>query len=257
MNGIIQQNVVYKTNKGTPVTDSLKVAGVFGKQHKNIIQAVRNLLGSAENSAHARWFYESTYLDAQGKQRPMFVMNRDGFSLLAMGLTGAKALQFKVAFIEQFNKMEEIVKQVAQHSQPNLPTTFAEALRLAATQAEQIEKQQKQIEEERPRVLFSQAVETSQDSILIGELAKLICQNGVDIGEKRLFTWLRSSGYLCQQGERYNQPTQKALEMGLFELRKVTINVGDHTKVRTTTKVTGKGQVYFVNKFLYNQEQSQ
>ena len=180
----------------------------------------------------------------------MFIMNRDGFSLLAMGLTGAKALQFKIAFIDQFNKMEEVVKQVAQHSQPNLPTTFAEALRLAATQAEQIE-------EERPRVLFSQAVETSQDSILIGELAKLICQNGVDIGEKRLFTWLRSSGYLCQQGERYNQPTQKALEMGLFELRKVTINVGDHTKVRTTTKVTGKGQVYFVNKFLYNQEQSQ
>ena len=257
MNGIIQQNVVYKTNKGTPVTDSLKVAGVFGKQHKNIIQAVRNLLGSAENSAHARWFYESTYLDAQGKQRPMFVMNRDGFSLLAMGLTGAKALQFKVAFIEQFNKMEEIVKQVAQHSQPNLPTTFAEALRLAATQAEQIEKQQKQIEEERPRVLFSQAVETSQDSILIGELAKLICQNGVDIGEKRLFTWLRSSGYLCQQGERYNQPTQKALEMGLFELRKATINVGDHTKVRTTTKVTGKGQIYFVNRFLYNHQKGQ
>ena len=257
MNGIIQQNVVYKTNKGTPVTDSLKVAGVFGKQHKNIIQAVRNLLGSAENSAHARWFYESTYLDAQGKQRPMFVMNRDGFSLLAMGLTGAKALQFKVAFIEQFNKMEEIVKQVAQHSQPNLPTTFAEALRLAATQAEQIEKQQKQIEEERPRVLFSQAVETSKDSILIGELAKLICQNGVQMGEKRLFIWLRSSGYLCQQGERYNQPTQKALKMGLFEIRKITINVGDHTKVRTTTKVTGKGQIYFVNRFLYNHQKGQ
>lgn len=257
MNGIIERNVVYKTERGTPVTDSLKVAGVFGKQHKNIIQAVRNLLGSAENSAHARWFYESTYLDAQGKQRPMFVMNRDGFSLLAMGLTGAKALQFKVAFIDQFNKMEEVVKQVAQQSQPNLPTTFAEALRLAATQAEQIEKQQKQIEEERPRVLFSQAVETSQDIILIGELAKLICQNGVQMGEKRLFIWLRSNGYLCQQGERYNQPTQKALEMGLFEIRKVTINVGDHTKVRTTTKVTGKGQIYFVNRFLYNHQKGQ
>lgn len=257
MNGIIEQNVVYKTERGTPVTDSLKVAGVFNKKHKHILEAIRNLLGSAENSAHARWFYESTYIDAQGKKRPMFVMNRDGFSLLAMGLTGAKALQFKIAFIDQFNKMEEVVKQVAQQSQLNLPTTFAEALRLAATQAEQIEKQQKQIEEERPRVLFSQAVETSQDSILIGELAKLICQNGVDIGEKRLFTWLRSSGYLCQQGERYNQPTQKALEKGLFELRKVTINVGDRTKVRTTTKVTGKGQVYFVNKFLYNKEQRQ
>lgn len=257
MNGIIEQSVVYKTDKGTPVTDSIKVAGVFGKQHKNIIQAIRNLLGSAENSAHARWFYESTYLDAQGKKRPMFIMNRDGFSLLAMGLNGAKALQFKVAFIDQFNKMEEVVKQVVQQAQPTLPATFAEALRLAAEQAEKIEEQQRQIEAERPRVLFSQAVETSQDSILIGELAKLICQNGVDIGEKRLFAWLRSSGYLCQQGERYNQPTQKALEKGLFELRKVTINVGDHTKVRTTTKVTGKGQVYFVNKFLYNQEQKQ
>lgn len=257
MNGIIEPSVVYKTEKGTPVTDSIKVAGVFGKQHKNIIQAIRNLLGSAENSAHARWFYESTYLDAQGKKRPMFIMNRDSFSLLAMGLNGAKALQFKVAFIDQFNKMEEVVKQVVQQAQPALPTTFAEALRLAAEQAEKIEEQQRQIEAERPRVLFSQAVETSQDSILIGELAKLICQNGVDIGEKRLFAWLRSSGYLCQQGERYNQPTQKALEKGLFELRKVTINVGDHTKVRTTTKVTGKGQVYFVNRFLYNQEQKQ
>lgn len=257
MNGIIEPSVVYKTEKGTPVTDSIKVAGVFGKQYKNIIQAIRNLLGSAENSAHARWFYESTYLDAQGKKRPMFIMNRDGFSLLAMGLNGAKALQFKVAFIDQFNKMEEVVKQVVQQAQPALPTTFAEALRLAAEQAEKIEEQQRQIEAERPRVLFSQAVETSQDSILIGELAKLICQNGVDIGEKRLFAWLRSSGYLWQQGERYNQPTQKALEKGLFELRKVTINVGDHTKVRTTTKVTGKGQVYFVNRFLYNQEQKQ
>ena len=255
-NGIIEQSVVYKTEKGTPVTDSLKVAEVFGKQHKHVLEAIRNLLGSAENSAHLKWFYESTYFDTQGKKRPMFVMNRDGFSLLAMGLTGAKALQFKVAFIDQFNKMEQVVKKVASEQQAEIPTTFAEALWLAASQAEQIERQQRQIEEERPRVLFSQAVETSQDSILIGELAKLICQNGVQIGEKRLFVWLRTNGYLCQQGERHNQPTQKALEMGLFEMRKVTINVGDHTKVRTTTKVTGKGQVYFVNKFLYNAQQA-
>lgn len=266
MNNIIQQNLVYKTERGTPVTDSLRVARAFGKEHKSIIRTIRTLmgsaqncagLGSAENSAHARWFYESSYLDAQGKQRPMFVMNRDGFSLLAMGLTGAKALKFKIAFIDQFNKMEELVKTMAQQTQRSLPTTFAEALRLAAEQAEQIEEQQRQIERERPRVLFSQAVETSQDSILIGELAKLICQNGVSIGEKRLFEWLRTNGYLCQTGERYNHPTQKAIEMSLFELRKVTINVGDQTKVRTTTKVTGKGQIYFVNKFLHHQAQTQ
>ena len=87
---IIQQDAVYKTEKGTPVTDSLKVAQVFNKQHKNIMQAIRNILGSAENSAHRKWFCESRYCDTQGKQQPMFLMTRDGFSLLAMGLTSRK-----------------------------------------------------------------------------------------------------------------------------------------------------------------------
>lgn len=253
---IIQQNVVYKTDKGTPVTDSVKVAQVFGKQHKNIMQSIRNILGSAEKSAHRKWFCESTYYDAQNKQRPMFLMNRDGFSLLAMGLTGAKAMQFKVGFIEQFNAMERIVQGVKQTT-PAIPQSFAEALRLAASQAEQIEKQQRQIEAERPRVLFSQAVETAKQSVLIGELAKIICQNGVPTGEKRLFAWMRENGYLCQYGERYNQPTQKAMEMGLFEMKKTTIQKANgETIVSTTTKVTGKGQVYFVNKFLYNNQKS-
>lgn len=260
MNDIIQSTMVYKTEKGTPVTDSLKVARVFGKQHKNVMQQVRNLLGSAENSAHKNWFYKSTYLDAQGKQQPLFVMNRDGFSLLAMSLTGEKALQFKVAFIDLFDKMEKAIAGV-QTTTPAIPKTFAEALRLAASQQEQIEEQQrlieakeKQIEESAPRVLFSQAVESAESSILIGELAKILCQNGIAIGEKRLFQWMRENEYLCSFGERYNQPTQRATEMGLFEMRKVTIQVGLATKVRTTTKVTGKGQVYFVNKFLYEQQ---
>ena len=171
MNGIIiQQNVVYKTERGTPVTDSLKVAGVFGKEHRNIIRAIRNILGVGSNLSAPKWFYESTYSDAQGKARPMYIMNRDGFSLLAMGLTGAKAMQFKVGFIEQFNAMEKVVQQVQQAS-PAIPQSFAEALRLAASQAEQIEQQKKQIEAERPRVLFSQAVETAKQSVLIGELA--------------------------------------------------------------------------------------
>lgn len=260
MNDIIQSTMVYKTEKGTPVTDSLKVAMVFGKQHKNVMQQVRNLFGSAENSAHKNWFYKSTYLDAQGKQQPLFVMNRDGFSLLAMSLTGEKALQFKVAFIDLFDKMEKAIAGV-QTTTPAIPKTFAEALRLAASQQEQIEEQQrlieakeKQIEESAPRVLFSQAVESAESSILIGELAKILCQNGIAIGEKRLFQWMRENEYLCSFGERYNQPTQRATEMGLFEMRKVTIKVGSATKVRTTTKVTGKGQVYFVNKFLYEQQ---
>lgn len=253
MNGIIQQNVVYKTEKGTPVTDSVKVARVFEKQHKNVLKAIRNLM--AQNLAAQKWFFETTYTDTRGLAQPMFLINRDGFSLLAMGLTGAKAMQFKVGFIEQFNAMEKIVQEVKQQATPTIPQTFAQALRLAASQAEQIERQQKQIEAESPRVLFSQAVETAKQSVLIGELAKIICQNGVPTGEKRLFAWLRDNGYLCKVGERYNLPTQKAMEMGLFEIKKTTIQKpnGD-TLILNTTKVTGKGQIYFVNKFLHNNQ---
>lgn len=259
MNGIIiQQEVVYKTDRGTPVTDSLKVAEVFGKRHDNVLKSIRNICrpqNVGEQTEQSKWFYESSYIDANGTKRPMFVMNRDGFSLLAMGLTGAKAMQFKVGFIEQFNAMETVVHQVMQTTTPAIPQTFAEALRLAASQAEQIEQQQKKIEADAPRVLFSQAVETSNKSVLIGELAKIICQNGVNTGEKRLFAWLREKGYLCQFGERYNQPTQKAMEMGLFEIKKTTIQKPDGcTIVSNTTKVTGKGQIYFVNKFLHNNQ---
>lgn len=251
-NGIITQNVVYKTEKGTPVTDSLKVAQVFGKLHKNVMKSIRGL---AQNLADRTWFHETTYKDDQGRTQPMFLMNRDGFTLLAMGLTGTTAMQFKVGFIEQFNQMETIVHQMPTQV-VTVPQSFSEALRLAASQAEQIEQQQRQIEAQAPRVLFSQAVETAKESVLIGELAKIICQNGVQTGEKRLFQWLRDNHYLCTHGERYNQPTQKAIEKGLFEMRKITIQVGDHTKVKTTTKVTGKGQIYFVNKFLYNNQKS-
>ena len=257
----LQKDLVYKTEKGTPVTDSLKVAQVFDKRHDNVLKSIRNICrpqNVGEQTEQSKWFYESSYIDANGVKRPMFIMNRDGFSLLAMGLTGVKAMQFKVGFIEQFNQMERIVQEVKAAS-PAIPQSFSEALRLAASQAEQIEQQQKQLEAQRPRVLFSQAVETAKESVLIGELAKILCQNGVETGERRLFAWMREHEYLCKFGERYNQPTQKAMEMGLFEMKKTTINKpSGETIVSTTTKVTGKGQIYFVNKFLYiNQKNEQ
>lgn len=103
-----------------------------------------------------------------------------------------------------------------------------------------------------PKVLFSDAVAASKTSILVGELAKLLKQNGVDIGQNRLFDWLRSNGYLIRrQGTDYNMPTQKAMEMGLFEIKETSIAHADgHTTVSKTPKITGRGQNYFVNKFL-------
>lgn len=257
MNGIIiQKDAVYKTEKGTPVTDSLKVAQVFGRQHKNVIRSIRDIMMSANLLANRQTFCESTYMDLQGKKQPIFLMTKEGFCALVMRWNGEKANQFKMAFIEMFSKMESAFQRI-QPQYPAIPQTFAEALRLAASQAEQIEEQQRKIEADAPRVLFSQAVETSDKSVLIGELAKIICQNGVQTGEKRLFAWLRENGYLCSYGERYNQPTQKAMELGLFEIKKTTIQKpnGD-TLISNTTKVTGKGQVYFVNKFLHNNQRN-
>lgn len=116
--------------------------------------------------------------------------------------------------------------------------------------AEQLKQKDIQIERMKPKALFAEAVETSKNSILIGELSKIIKANGYDIGQRRLFSWMRDNGYLMKSGEAYNQPTQKSMELGLMEIKKSTINNPDGSiRTTTTTKITGKGQVYFVNKF--------
>lgn len=107
------------------------------------------------------------------------------------------------------------------------------------------------IEQQKPKVLFAQAVETSETSILVGQLAKLLTQNGVNIGQNRLFVWLRENGYLGKKGAHYNEPTQYAVERGWFEVVERTIPKPDGSvMVSRTTKVTGKGQIYFINKLL-------
>lgn len=103
----------------------------------------------------------------------------------------------------------------------------------------------------RPKAIFADAVSASSSTILIGELAKILRGNGVNIGQNRLFTWMREKGYLVKQGSSCNMPTQKAMEMGLFKIKEGTYINGDGVNVVTkTVKVTGKGQQYFINKFL-------
>ncbi|MCL6102221.1 MAG: phage antirepressor KilAC domain-containing protein [Bacteroidetes bacterium] len=113
------------------------------------------------------------------------------------------------------------------------------------------EVQAKELKEAEPRVLFARSLETSRRSILVAELAKLLSQNGINMGQNRLFAWLRDHNYLGTRGEYYNTPSQISMEMGLFELKKTAINKPDGTiLVSTTPKVTGRGQLYFIGKFL-------
>lgn len=114
-----------------------------------------------------------------------------------------------------------------------------------------IQRQQEKIESDKPKTIFADAVSTSHTSILVGDLAKLICQNGVKIGQKRLFEWLRNNGYLVKSGLSRNMPIQRYVEQGLFEVKESNVqNPDGSVRITRTTKVTGKGQIYFVNKFI-------
>lgn len=147
---------------------------------------------------------------------------------------GKQARQYFIQLEKDWNSPEKVM---------------ARALQIADKKIKRLETQ---IEEDKPKVLFAGAVETSKSSILIGELAKIIKQNGIKIGPIRLFDWMRQNGYLIRRnGSDYNMPTQRAMEMGLFEIKETSIVHADgHTSISKTPKVTGKGQVYFVNLFL-------
>lgn len=111
--------------------------------------------------------------------------------------------------------------------------------------------QREQIAEMQPKAVFADAVSSSSNSILVRDMAKLLKQNGVDIGEKRLFEYLRNNGYLIKRpGADYNSPTQKSMELGLFEIKETVVAHTNDTRIHKTSKITGKGQRYFVNKFL-------
>ena len=124
------------------------------------------------------------------------------------------------------------------------------ATKLKEEKAKRVELEAK-VEQDKPMVLFARAVETAHNSILIGDLAKILKQNGVQTGQKRLFEQLRQDGYLMKGGNSHNMPTQRAMEMGLFEVKESTVNNPDGSvRINRTTKVTGKGQTYFISKFL-------
>lgn len=121
-----------------------------------------------------------------------------------------------------------------------------------------IAEQQRAIEQMKPQKIFAEAVATSHTSILVGDLAKLICQNGVQIGQKRLFEWLRNNNFLIKSGASRNMPQQRYIEQGLFEIKESNIqNPDGSVRITRTTKVTGKGQIYFINKFLEGEEKCQ
>ena len=178
------------------------------------------------------------------------------------------AMKAKNETAERFQALvaDEIIPSIRKHGAYMTPQKIEEALlnpdtiiKLATNLKAEREKRmelERQAEKDKPLVTFANSVSVAKASILVGELAKLLKQNGVDMGQNRLFTWMRENGYLIsRKGTDYNMPTQRSMEMELFEIKLTTISHGDgHTSISKTSKVTGKGQIYFINLFLGTQQ---
>lgn len=179
-------DIVLSMQSGEPVASSRQIAENFEKRHDHVMRDIDAIKKDVPN--FGEMFFETTAPDSYGREQRAYLMNRDGFTLLAMGFTGKAALEWKLKYIAAFNEME-----------------------------------------------------------------KLLSQNGIQMGQNRLFQWMRENGYLIKDKKRtdYNMPTQKSMELRLFEIKETSIAHSDgHTSINKTPKVTGIGQVYFVNLFL-------
>lgn len=184
-------NLVFENN-GNIVTTSLLVAEKFGKEHRHVLEAIRELIRTAENSALLNWFEESAYVSAQNKELPMFIMNQDGFTLLVMGFSGKKALGFKMDYIQAFNNMKN---SLLGKSQYNVPGSFAEALKLAYQQAEQIELQSNELKKQAPKVEYFDEVLQSDDVSTVNQIALEL-----GLSSRSLNNILKSKGVQYKQG---------------------------------------------------------
>lgn len=194
--------------------------------------------------------------DSLGRNQNTTIINESGLYAVILRSDKPQAKPFRKWVTN------EVLPSIRKHGAYMTDQTLEQALTSPdfliqlATQLKEEKEQRKQlevkVEHDRPKVLFAESVSASKTSILVGELAKILKQNGVDTGQTRLFAWMRENGYLIKRrGNDYNMPTQRAMEMKLFEVKETSVTHSDgHISVNKTPKVTGKGQVYFVNKIM-------
>lgn len=212
-------------------------ASILGYERTD--NAIRNHIDEDDKLMHQ--------ISASGQNREMVFINESGLYSLVLSSKLPQAKEFKRWVTKEV--LPSIRKNggyIANQESMSDEELMAKALEVAHRT---IANKNKQIEELTPKALFADCVSASNTSILVGELAKIINQNGVKIGQNRLFQWMRENGYLIRKGSSKNMPTQKSMDMGLMEIKERTITNPDGSLMITkTTKITGKGQVYFVNK---------
>lgn len=258
MNEIILQN-----KNGQILASSRDVAEKFGKRNSEINRGIENL--TVQNCTVKNMFRKTTYLSTRGREEIEYEMNRDGFSLLVMGFTGKKALEWKLKYIEAFNKMEETIKQgnyLSEEEKLKLQLFSKDSLEVVNAHNRLVELATAPLiaenEELRPKAEFHDTVHSSVNSISVGKFSGVLQKNEIfkKFGRNKLFQWLRDNDYLCVCGDLKNKPTQKALSGGYMDYDEYVTDNG-HGKSITTYKplITGKGQIYFTEKLIkYFQE---
>lgn len=248
----------------SPVFGKVRTAEINGEPYF-VGKDVAEILGYKETAKAIRTKVDHddkgvSVLDTPGGKQEITVINESGVYSLVFSSKLPKAKEFKHWVTSEI--LPSIRRHGAYMTDDILAKTIENPDFLINLLTEMKEEKQRRITAEekikadRSKVLFAESVEVSKGSILVGDLAKLIKQNGYEIGQKRLFEWLRANGYLMKSGNSYNMPTQYSMELGLFEVKEHVINNPDGSvRVTRTPKVTGKGQRYFINKFLGDGEE--
>lgn len=239
------------------VVASYRIADELDVQHKNLLELIEKHLPSIESDFGRVAFETHTFKTNGGPQKTRFALLTEDQAIFVGTLSrnSDRVVKFKAKLVKSFSAARKLIE-----SQLQVPQTFAEALQLAANQALQIEEQTKQIESDKPKVAFADAVSTSETDILMRDLAKLIAQNGFVIGEHRLYKWMVLGGYL-EARKRWSAkkskyeiqywPTQRAIELKVFRVKETVIHEGSSSAfLKPTVKINGKGQQYFIHKFL-------
>lgn len=246
---------IKSTKEFGPVVSSRTIASELGKEHTDVKNQISVNLQS-ENVQSEILYIESEYTNERNRVYKEYLLTEKGFTLYMFNIQGYN--DFKIAYINEFERMK---KQLNEHPKDSYmiddPVERAKRWIEEAEERKALEsktqEQAEQLELNQPKVNFANALESSQTSILVGELSKLISQSGYKIGQNKLFKYMRENGYLCKNGERYNLPTQRSTDLGLMDIKKRVINNPDGSShVTRTVKITGKGQSYFINKFINN-----
>lgn len=233
-----------KVEANSKTLDSREVAEMVGKEHAHLMRDIQKYAEYLDESkiGLVEFFQKSTYQDSKGEIRPCYQITKKGCEMIANKITGKKGIIFTASYVNKFNEMEEQFK---------IPKSYAEALRAHANEVEAHEETKKELAEVKPYARLGQAISTSYTSILVGDMAKILQQNGVKTGQNIFFKWLRENGYLCcRPGEQYNMPTSYSMRLGLMEIKETVIIHGDREIVNKTPKISGLGQQYFIDKFL-------